>query len=77
MKFKVSFIGPIKAPAQGRNFEYEVDREITIAEVLHELGYSEEDMRYFAPVLNGERVKMSEKLNNGDELEIFLPIGGG
>lgn len=77
MKVKTSFFGPIRRPWPEQSREIEVNSGSTILELLKELGYSENDMRRVATVVNGKRKPMNEQLSDGDDLRLVLLAGGG
>jgi molybdopterin converting factor small subunit len=47
----------------------------SIADVARELAIPETDLSII--VLNGRRVELQEKLNDGDQLSLFPMVGGG
>jgi len=76
-KIKASFFGPIRRPWPEQSRELEIQAGSTILNLLEELGYSEDDMRRVATVVNGKRRPLKDELIDGDDLRLVLLAGGG
>ena len=77
MKIKVSFFGPIKRPFPESTKELDTPQGTTIAQLLLELGYTEEEVKRVACVVNGRRRSPSTQLFANDDVRFVLFAGGG
>jgi hypothetical protein len=77
MKINIELSGALKRKLKENKFEFEAREGQTIKQIILELGYKEEEMRYLIPVLNSKRVDMVSTVKEGDHLKVLLPIGGG
>ena len=77
MKVKASFFGPIRRPWPEQSREVEVENGSDVQTLLESLGYQSEDLRRVAVVIGGKKVKLSQKLSDGDEVRFVLLAGGG
>jgi sulfur carrier protein ThiS len=77
MKINIELSGALKRKAKENCFELEVAEGKTVHQVLLDMGYKEEEIRYLIAILNGNRVELATTLQEGDRLRILLPIGGG
>ena len=77
MRVKASFFGPIRRPWPEQSREVEVEENTDVQALLESLGYQTEDLRRVAMVIKGKKVKLSQKLNDGDEVRFVLLAGGG
>jgi sulfur carrier protein ThiS len=57
--------------------EMEVPEDITISALLMRLGIQEDQHKYLLIYVNGKKGGLSHNLQEGDALQLFLPIGGG
>jgi len=57
--------------------EMEVPEDITIAALLKRLGIQAGQHKYLLTYVNGKKRGLSHNLQDGDALQLFLPIGGG
>jgi sulfur carrier protein ThiS len=77
MKVIASFFGPIKRPWPEQSREVEVKEDTDVQALLESLGYQAEDLRRVAVVIRGKKVRLSHKLEDGDEVRFVLLAGGG
>jgi sulfur carrier protein ThiS len=77
MRVKASFFGPIRRPWPEQNREVEVQEDTDVQALLESLGYQADDLRRVAVVIRGKKVKLSQKLHDGDEVRFVLLAGGG
>jgi molybdopterin converting factor small subunit len=77
MKVKASFFGPIRRPWPEQSREVEVEDGTDVQALLESLGYQVEDLRRVAVVIRGKKVRLSHKLEDGDEVRFVLLAGGG
>lgn len=47
------------------------------AAVEEKLGYTSVESRYFTYLINEKAAKPTSRLNDGDDVKILLPMGGG
>ena len=57
--------------------EIDVPENITISALLNRWGVSAGQHKYLIAYVNGKKRGLSHTLNDGDALQLFLPIGGG
>ncbi len=57
--------------------EVEVPHDTSIGGLLSSLGVREEQHKYLLCYVNGKKKSLSCVLQEGDRLQLFLPIGGG
>jgi sulfur carrier protein ThiS len=77
MKVKASFFGPIRRPWPEQSRELEVADGTDVQTLLESLGYQAEDLRRVAVVIRGKKVRLSQILEDGDEVRFVLLAGGG
>ena len=77
MQLTVSFFGPIKRPWPEASRDLDIEPGTTLEGLLADLGYSAEDMRRVAMVVNGKKQKLSLALTEGDDVRFVLLAGGG
>lgn len=49
----------------------------SVSELLSTLGIIEQHKRYLIVMVGGKKVTVSHLLRDGDEIRLFLPVGGG
>ena len=76
MKLRVSFFGPIRRPWPETSRELETSSE-NLEELLASFGYTPEDRRRVAAVINGTRRPLSAVPAEGDDVRFVLLAGGG
>jgi molybdopterin converting factor small subunit len=59
------------------NGKLEVDAGTTVQGLLGRLGVPDGQQRYLLVYANGRKQTLSYTLKHGDEVQLFLPIGGG
>lgn len=77
MRVKANFFGPIRRPWPEQSREVEVQNGSDVKALLESLGYRPEDMRRVAIVIKGKKVKLSQPLQDGDDVRFVLLAGGG
>ena len=68
----VSYVSGVKA---GVPFEFELPDESTISDLMNRLSLPEKEIK--VSFINGHVRPAGSRLQNGDEVGIFPPIGGG
>jgi molybdopterin converting factor small subunit len=77
MELRVGFFGPIRRPWPENTRRLEVAGEITVEQLLVELGYAAADLRRISAVVNGRRSGPATRLQPGDDVQFVLLAGGG
>ncbi|HDR91149.1 MAG TPA: hypothetical protein ENN75_02750 [candidate division Zixibacteria bacterium] len=54
-----------------------LDDEATVEKLLREMGYLPEHIKFIIVARNGGMIRHSEKLCDGDSVQLSIPIGGG
>jgi len=73
----VEFLGPMRRPWRERERDVDIDAGATIGELMSQLGYTEEESRFFSVTINGERGRGNQVLTHGDQVTLTLVVGGG
>jgi len=75
---RISFLGPMRKPAGlGTPAEVELPDAGTVDALLAKLGYEADERCRLRVMIEGENVPLGQALQAGQELTIFLPLGGG
>lgn len=75
---RVSFMGPLRKPeGLGAQAQVALPEEGTVEALLTELGYRPDERSRFRVMIEGRAVPRSHELLDGQEVTIFLPLGGG
>ena len=69
--------GVLSPPSGQKNMTLEMPGDSTIRDVLEKCGYRPSTFRIMIFIVNGKRQKLYHQLSDGDNLDIFLPVGGG
>ncbi|MBN1269342.1 MAG: MoaD/ThiS family protein [Kiritimatiellae bacterium] len=77
MKVRLSFVGYLKIDGVASGGTVSVAANTTIADLLTRHNVRPEHQRYITAAVNGEEKKLSHVLKDGDDLALFMPIGGG
>lgn len=78
MLVTIRFFGPIRRPpGVGLTTQLEVEAEATLERALAALGYEASDRRRLKVLAAGKPIGLSDRIADGEELTIFLPLGGG
>jgi sulfur carrier protein ThiS len=74
----VSFTGPVRrprgVPVRG---EHQVPPGGTIEALLDSLGYDAGDRTHLRAVVDGRTVPLGSRLEGGETITVFMPVGGG
>ncbi len=76
IKVNIEIYGALMKPKGQDKFEYETENTV-ISEVLTELKYRKEHVKYIIASINGQTVQHDEMLNDGDLLRLTTLVGGG
>jgi sulfur carrier protein ThiS len=77
MKVKISAFGSVAFEGVDEQGCLEIGENTTVKQVLKRLPLEKPLRKHVPVVVNGELVKRSYKLQEGDELTVVLPTGGG
>ncbi len=73
----VTFNGPMKRPWPDITREIHLDPELTVEDLLATWDYSDSDMDFLKITVNGKKADKFAPLTDGDQLALFLVVGGG
>ena len=62
---------------KGRGGTIEVSAGTTVGELLEQLGVAEKQQKFLLILVNGGKQGLSYTIQDKDDLQLFLPIGGG
>lgn len=76
IKINIEIYGALMKPGGRDHFEYETEQTIVL-DVLNELRYRKEHVKYIIASINGTAVQHDSTLSNGDLLRLTTLVGGG
>jgi len=74
---QVTFNGPLKRPWPQLSKFVDAPPDSTVSSFLQSLDYSDDEIQLLKLMVNKIHAAPDTQLNSGDELEIFLVVGGG
>lgn len=77
MKVKIELLGLLHIKGIKNNSFIEIKEGSTISDIYNELNIIKDHQRFIIPFINGNEVRKSTTVNDGDTIKIFLPTGGG
>ena len=77
MKVKIELLGLLHIKGVKNNSFIEVKENSTISDIYNELNILKDHQKFIIPFINGNEVRKSAVVNDGDTVKIFLPTGGG
>lgn len=77
VKIHVTYAAVLKIDQVASGSHVEIDDGTTIADFLTRCSVQEAHQRYIIPIVNGESRRLDYTLQNGDRLNLLLPVGGG
>lgn len=77
MKILIEYMGFFKIKDVPSKSELEVEPGITIEGLLDQLEVKQEHRRYLTPLVQRKRQKLDYQLQDGDDLFLYYPVGGG
>jgi hypothetical protein len=77
MKIKIELLGLLHIKGIENNSFIEMKDGSTILDIYNELNILKDHQKFIIPFLNGNEVRKSAEVNDGDTVKIFLPTGGG
>ena len=55
----------------------EIEDGSLVSDLLTNKGIKKEHQRFIIPIINGVEKRVTQVIKEGDELRLFLPVGGG
>ena len=77
MKIKIEIVGLLHIPGIKNNSSVEIKNESTISDLYTELKILKDHQKFIVPFINGNEVRKSSQIKDGDTIKFFLPTGGG
>jgi hypothetical protein len=77
MIVKIELLGLIHLKGVKNNSLLEVKYGSTISDLYNQLNILRDHQKFITPFINGNEVRKSTTINDGDTVKIFLPTGGG
>ncbi|NCC49839.1 MAG: MoaD/ThiS family protein [Spartobacteria bacterium] len=77
MKITLFFTGHFGFDDIKSGDEFELNEGATVADLLTAKGIQKEHQRFVIPFINGVEKRLTVVINDGDEVRLFLPVGGG
>ncbi len=77
MKIKLTYNGVMEIRRFKRGEQIEVPDEATVTDVMTLCEIRTDHQKYIIPFVNNQESKARTVLHDGDELSLFLPLGGG
>ena len=77
MKVTVNHTAHLKLKGIEPGKAAELEAGMSIADFLRKGGVQESHLQFVMPYVNGKEVRIHQVLRDGDELKLFLPVGGG
>ena len=77
MKVKIEILGLLHIKGIKNNSILEIKEGSNISDLYNELNILKDHQKFIIPFINGNEVKRSAGVKDGDTVKIFLPTGGG
>ncbi len=77
IRVRVKIVGALAKPLGKDEYELELQDDSRLESLLLEAGYHAGHLRFIIPVVNGAHERLSYVLQNGDNVQLFLPTSGG
>ena len=77
MKVQLTVYGEFRKLLGGKSFELNLDDGLTVRQLILGRGIPEDHLSYTMAIVNERKVDLEEPLKDGDNLEVFQPVGGG
>lgn len=77
MKVKINHTAHLKLAGIEPGHTASVESGTSVSELLRKAGVQETHLQFITPYVNGKEVRIHHVLQDGDELKLFLPVGGG
>lgn len=73
----VEFVGPVRRPWREHRRAIDLPGGASVAGLISDLGYSENEREHVAVLINEKRAKPSRLLQEGDSVVVTVIVGGG
>jgi hypothetical protein len=73
----VRFVGPIRRPGPEREIVVQNPDLVTVADLLHHLGYDGQEQSRLHVLQGGRRLVLDAPLQGVEAVEILVAVGGG
>jgi sulfur carrier protein ThiS len=77
MRIKLSYVGYLDFKGVRNGAMVEAAEGSTLADLLGKGSIQPHHQRFVRAVVNGEQKPLAQVLREGDEVTLFLPVGGG
>jgi sulfur carrier protein ThiS len=77
MKVKLEFVALLNIENMKSGDWIELEAPSTITDLLTKIGISDRHQKFVIPFINQKPARRSSSLEDGDEVYLFLPVGGG
>ena len=77
MKIIIEYMGFFKIKDVPSKSEIEVDPDTSIEELLDRLEVKKEHRKFLVPLVQRQRKTLDYQLQDGDDLFLYYPVGGG
>jgi len=77
MKVTIEYMGFLDIPGTPNRSEVALPEEQTVQALLDKIGVKEQDRTFLVPIVNRKRKDFATKLQDGDSLFLYYPVGGG
>ena len=77
MQITIEYMGFFRIEGVPNNSKLEIEPATTVTQLLDQLQVKPEHRTYLKPIVNRERRSFDYPLQDGDNLFLYFPIGGG
>jgi len=77
MMVHVKVLGALTKPFGKDDFDHEVAERACLEDLLVNLGYHQNHLRFIVASVNGSQQKLGYALQDADEVTLVLPTSGG
>ena len=77
MNIQINYSGIIDIKDVPSGAMIDVPEEFDLSQVLDQLGVRREHQKFIIPFVNNDEQSLSARLNEGDKVMLYLPVGGG
>ncbi len=77
MHITIEYMGFFRIEGVPNNSTLDIETGITVSQLLDQLKVKPEHRTYLKPIVNREKQSFDYTLQDGDNLFLYFPIGGG
>lgn len=77
MNVIVKIFGLLKKPDGKEKIELDLPEGVKVRDIFKELGYERRMANFINASVNGENQRQGYELSNGDEVLLYITVGGG